>query len=272
MSNIQKETITGNLTLAGQFIDLDVSGLASLAINVKGTFVGTVIFEYLISENDWKTLSVNVLGTAPTATGATVGGQWTANVAGMRRVRVRCTSFTSGIISVDMIAVISGGGVSTGGSSADGAAHTAGITAGTPAQGVYEDTPTTVANNKVANIAIDNKRNLKTNLAVALNRTNDSITAFPSGATYVNGTADVAALSAAGKLIGIFFASASATPTCKIWDNTAASGTVIINTFTPVAGTWYAFSSATGAPQAGTGIYIDIGGTVDFTVVFVPNV
>jgi len=70
----------------------------------------------------------------------------------------------------------------------------------------------------------------------------------------------------AGALLGIFVASASATPTIKLWDNTAASGTVLVNTFTPVAATWYFIPV-----QFKTGLYITIGGTVDCTLVLAPT-
>ena len=65
----------------------------------------------------------------------------------------------------------------------------------------------------------------------------------------------------AGQLLGIFVASASATPTIKVWDNTSAATTVIVNTFTPVAGTFYPIPA-----NFSTGLYVTIGGTVDCTV------
>ena len=69
-----------------------------------------------------------------------------------------------------------------------------------------------------------------------------------------------------GDLIGIFVASASTTPTIKVWDNTAGSGTVIVNTFTPVAGTFYRLPFA-----FNTGCYVTISGTVDCTVSWMPK-
>lgn len=61
-----------------------------------------------------------------------------------------------------------------------------------------------------------------------------------------------------GALGGIFVSAASATPTIKLWDNTSAAGTVLLDTFTPVAGTSYYFP-----PIAfNVGCYITISGTV----------
>lgn len=77
-------------------------------------------------------------------------------------------------------------------------------------------------------------------------------------------TADQLVKPGAGRLFGIFFAAAASTPTCKIWDNTSAAGTVIVNTFTPAAATMYRFPAA----EFNTGLFIDIGGTVDYTVFY----
>lgn len=63
-----------------------------------------------------------------------------------------------------------------------------------------------------------------------------------------------------GKLVGIFVASASATPTIKVWDDVAATGTVIVNTFTPTGATFYPIPAA-----FSNGCFITISGTVDCT-------
>ena len=81
------------------------------------------------------------------------------------------------------------------------------------------------------------------------------------GINYSNLTGDALVKTGDGHLIGIFVASASSTPTIKVWDNTAASGSVLVNTFTPVAATWYPLPF-----HFGTGLYVDVGGTIDLTV------
>jgi len=43
----------------------------------------------------------------------------------------------------------------------------------------------------------------------------------------------------AGLITGIFVASASGTPTVKVWDNTSAATTVLVNTFTPAGATFF---------------------------------
>lgn len=66
-----------------------------------------------------------------------------------------------------------------------------------------------------------------------------------------------------GALLGIWVSAASATPTLAVYDD-AATGTTtkIIDTFTPVAGTWYLMPIG-----VSNGINVVVGGTVSATVV-----
>lgn len=66
----------------------------------------------------------------------------------------------------------------------------------------------------------------------------------------------------AAYLCGLFVSNASATPTIKVWDSTTATGTVLIDTFTPTAGTYYNLPDII----ANNGIYITISGTVSCAV------
>ena len=83
--------------------------------------------------------------------------------------------------------------------------------------------------------------------------------------SYVNISASTLIRTGAGQLMGIFVASASATPTIKVWDNTSAATTVLVNTFTPAGGTFYPIPAS-----FTTGCFVTIGGTVDCTVFMVP--
>src|SRR5690348_5813383 len=89
------------------------------------------------------------------------------------------------------------------------------------------------------------------------------VTPTAGGGGYVNMTADTLCKTGDGHLLGIFVASASSSPTIKVWDSTAASGAVLVNTFTPIAGTWYPLPF-----HFQVGLFVDIGGTVDITVSF----
>jgi hypothetical protein len=83
---------------------------------------------------------------------------------------------------------------------------------------------------------------------------------------YSNLTASALVKEGAGKVRGIFVASASATPTIKLWDSMSGAAPVLVNTFTPVGATSYLF------PEEGVsftrGLFITIGGTVDCTVFY----
>ena len=66
------------------------------------------------------------------------------------------------------------------------------------------------------------------------------------------------------KLVGFFVSAASGTPTITVYDSATTTTTAkIVDTFTPVAATWYAMPMSTSA-----GLYVVIGGTVSATVVF----
>lgn len=82
-------------------------------------------------------------------------------------------------------------------------------------------------------------------------------------ANYKVMSADGVVKSSAGKLKGFFCSAASATPSLKLWDNgTAGSGTALIDTFTPVAGTYYGPMDM----YFNNGLYVDVTNTVTITV------
>ena len=89
----------------------------------------------------------------------------------------------------------------------------------------------------------------------------DQFRSLDSGA-YANKSASALIKTGAGQLLGIFVASASSTPTIKLWDNTSAATTILVNTFTPVAATFYPIPA-----NFTTGLYLTISGTVDCTVI-----
>lgn len=86
-------------------------------------------------------------------------------------------------------------------------------------------------------------------------------TPVTGGRSYLNVTASALAKTGDGELVGYFVASTSA-GTVKLWDNTSAATTVLVNTFSPSPG-WNP------APfHFKTGLYITIGGTIDLTLSF----
>lgn len=80
---------------------------------------------------------------------------------------------------------------------------------------------------------------------------------------YTNGSASALIATGAGVLVGIVINSHSS-GTIKFWDALTATGTVIFNTMTLVAGE--RFVPLYGAKFT-TGCYLTIGGTIDYTVI-----
>lgn len=81
---------------------------------------------------------------------------------------------------------------------------------------------------------------------------------------FSNITKSTAVKSATGTFAGIFVSAASVTPTITVYNNTAGSGTKILDTFTPVAGTFYDVPNCI----FDTGLYVTISGTVSCTVFY----
>lgn len=80
---------------------------------------------------------------------------------------------------------------------------------------------------------------------------------------YVNLTASGLVQTGPTKLGGIFCASTT-TGTVKVWDNTAASGAVCVNTFDLTKATYYPLPA-----DMKLGCYITIANTADITVFYI---
>lgn len=83
--------------------------------------------------------------------------------------------------------------------------------------------------------------------------------------TYSNISASTLIRTGPGQLLGIFCASASNTPTIKVWDAVTAAAPILVNTFVPVAATYHKIPA-----NFATGLYVTISGTVDCTVFWNP--
>ena len=83
-----------------------------------------------------------------------------------------------------------------------------------------------------------------------------------SASSYANITTSTLITRGAGKLIGIFVASASS-GTVKVWDQTSAATPVLVNTFSVAAATFYRIPA-----RFKNGLFVTIGGTVDCTVFY----
>jgi hypothetical protein len=82
---------------------------------------------------------------------------------------------------------------------------------------------------------------------------------------YLNGTTSQAIKSGSGTFYGIIVNSHT-NGTLKFWDNTAGSGTVIMNTYTfPSGSGTYLFPKGI---SFYTGLYATVGGTIDYTILY----
>lgn len=82
---------------------------------------------------------------------------------------------------------------------------------------------------------------------------------------YKNLTASALVKTGFGKVAG-FVVNSHTSGTLKLWDNTSAATTVLTNTYTFPSG-----SQVVSFPEPisfNTGLYADIGGTVDLTIVY----
>lgn len=130
----------------------------------------------------------------------------------------------------------------------------------------YLLTPQTLSDGQAQNLMLDQVGNLKETLATRLDAINDKVTTRAEGMSYVMLTASALVRTGATTLKG-FFVSSTTAGTVKIWDNTAASGTVLIDTITPTNLGWY----DCGNLSAGTGVYVTLGGTISVTISYVDN-
>jgi hypothetical protein len=89
---------------------------------------------------------------------------------------------------------------------------------------------------------------------------------MPTNCKYLNGTTSQAIKSAAGTFYGVVVNSHSS-GTLKVWDNTAGSGTVLLNTITFAAGSGIVLSFPQGI-SFNTGLFFTVGGTIDYTALY----
>lgn len=88
-------------TGTGEVLDAREGGFSAAAMQVSGTFVGTVTFEATVDGTNWVAMRCVNLGTGDIATTATAPGIYQLQDAhGLHKVRARISAYTSGSISV----------------------------------------------------------------------------------------------------------------------------------------------------------------------------
>lgn len=97
---------TGSLTSATcpgtGCLALSVTGQGAVAIQITGTWMGTVTFEGSVDGLTFQALTVFPTNSTTGATTTTGNGVWSAAVAGLTIVRARMSSYTSGTATVSM--------------------------------------------------------------------------------------------------------------------------------------------------------------------------
>lgn len=108
-----------------------------------------------------------------------------------------------------------------------------------------------------------NKDRYSAAMTETLDPVNDGVRTYPD-ASSVQLSASALVKTGAGRVQGIIVASHTS-GTIKLWDNTAGSGTVLVDTITLAVGE--RFINLLGMNFA-TGLYVTIGGTANITVVY----
>lgn len=102
----QSPQVQGNLTAAtcpaaAGCLTLAVGGLAGVAVQISGTYVGTVSFEATVDGSTYVALNLSPLNSAvPVSSTANGTGVWSGGVGGAAIVRARMSAYTSGTATV----------------------------------------------------------------------------------------------------------------------------------------------------------------------------
>ncbi len=126
----ENRVITANLGAAQAAGTLQCAGDGGVAIQIAGTFSGTVSFEGSVDGVNYLALLVTPSNSTTQVTTATAAGLWTATAVGLVNARARMSSYSSGLAQVTLRGVQaspggSGGGGGGGTSSTFGAAFPA---------------------------------------------------------------------------------------------------------------------------------------------------
>ena len=77
-------------------VELSCASMGGCAIQITGTFSGTITFEGTADGGTWAALRVCPIGTSVSATTTTAAGIWFACCVGLLKVRARMSTYASG--------------------------------------------------------------------------------------------------------------------------------------------------------------------------------
>lgn len=86
------------LDATDEVAQMGVRGMGGVALQLLGTWSGTVTFEATIDGNTWVAFNMVPSNSATAASTATSNGAWSANCAGFDSVRARFSTATSGAV------------------------------------------------------------------------------------------------------------------------------------------------------------------------------
>jgi hypothetical protein len=123
----ESQFVHGDLSAAQAAATLSCSGDGGVAIQIAGSFSGTVSFEGSVDGVNFRALLVTPSNSTTQVTSATAAGLWTATAIGLVVCRARMSSYTSGTAQVSLRGVVaSPGGSSSGGGGGGGTSSTFG--------------------------------------------------------------------------------------------------------------------------------------------------
>lgn len=97
------EVVKDTLDVATDIVVADISGAASAAVQLGGTFVGTVTFEVSVDGTMWQAAYMTNQGTGALSTTATAVGIYVLPNSGYKLLRARMSSYTSGSVAVAIL-------------------------------------------------------------------------------------------------------------------------------------------------------------------------
>jgi hypothetical protein len=113
----------GSITTQDQTVGLLAFGHGAVAIQITGTWSGTIQFEASLDGSTYKSLSVSPTNAGAAVTSATGNNVWVGQIAGINYVRVRASAFASGtaVVTIQTVPLAGAGGSSSGGGGGGGA-------------------------------------------------------------------------------------------------------------------------------------------------------
>ena len=110
MNYTARATLQDAATAAGNGSIFVVEDLATVVLQVSGTFSATVSFEGTVDGTNWVAVRAQNLATGVAATSTTSAGLFRLTVAGLAKIRAPISSYTSGSITVKAFGTSMGAG------------------------------------------------------------------------------------------------------------------------------------------------------------------